>query len=228
MVESFYKFPSTPHLAWFGSSDIRADKVMSKVEAAEFLLTKIVVEEKVDGANLALFFDERGVLCFQNRGNLLNGKLSGQWERLRGWVSNREESLRIHLPHGLILFGEWCYARHTVVYDCLPDWFLGFDVFDPQEAKFWSTQRRNELLNTVGMISVPQLDCGHFSLQALEVLLNTKSKLSSSEPVEGVYLRRENPDWLETRCKLVRSTFQQAITQHWSTRRLEINRLSGG
>ena len=35
-----------------------------------------------------------------------------------------------------VLYGEWLYARHTVVYDKLPDWFLAFDVFDSRKGKF--------------------------------------------------------------------------------------------
>ena len=47
---------------------------------------------------------------------------------------------------GLILYGEWCYAKHTVPYDALPDWFLGFDIFEVASHRFWPADRRNEWL----------------------------------------------------------------------------------
>ena len=34
------------------------------------------------------------------------------------------------LSEKFILFGEWCYAQHSIFYDRLPDWFLGFDIYD--------------------------------------------------------------------------------------------------
>ena len=60
MKDDFYKFPSTPHLALLGEVAVRDDKVMSKFERDEFLTHELVVEEKVDGANLGISFDESG------------------------------------------------------------------------------------------------------------------------------------------------------------------------
>ena len=58
MIDRFNKFPSTPHLALLGGVGVRDDKVMSEFERCEFLRHELVVEEKVDGANLGISFDE--------------------------------------------------------------------------------------------------------------------------------------------------------------------------
>jgi hypothetical protein len=54
MTDTFHKFPHTPHLFWLGDGKPRADKVMSPNEVAEFLTGELLVEEKVDGANMGL------------------------------------------------------------------------------------------------------------------------------------------------------------------------------
>ena len=49
----FFRFPTTPHLAWLGGGATpREDKVLTPTEAAELLAGEVVVEEKLDGANL--------------------------------------------------------------------------------------------------------------------------------------------------------------------------------
>ena len=56
-MNSFFKFPSTPHLAVLENSNIRDDKVLSKEERELFLQHNVYVEEKIDGANLGISFD---------------------------------------------------------------------------------------------------------------------------------------------------------------------------
>jgi hypothetical protein len=218
-----HKFPSTPHIAWLGHHSVRDDKVMSPREVAEMLASEVTLEEKIDGANLGISFDEKGEIHFQNRGNWLQGKLTGQWERLRGWAALHEQSLREHLPLGLVLFGEWCYAIHSVRYDRLPDWFVAFDIYDSFEKRFWSTARRNDLLSRIGLSAVPQLAQGRFRIEELIRMLDAPSAFCSSSLREGIYMRQENEDWLIHRAKLVRPEFVQHIGEHWSKSIIQVN-----
>ncbi len=66
MKDDFYKFPSTPHLALLGDIEVRDDKIMPEAERDKFLQNKIVVEEKIDGANLGISFDVEGNIRTQN------------------------------------------------------------------------------------------------------------------------------------------------------------------
>ena len=210
-----HKFPSTPHLAWLGKNHLREDKVLADLERDRFLSNPLIIEEKIDGANLGLSFSAEGQLQFQNRGNWLTGCLQGQWQRLRGWAATHEQALRENLPPQHVLFGEWCYAKHSSFYDHLPDWFIAFDVFDSEAARFWSTPRRNKLLANVGIPSVPEINRGRFSLSNLIVMLDGTSGFGGTFR-EGIYLRRESEDWLLERVKLVRPEFVQSINEHWS------------
>lgn len=151
MKEDFFKFPSTPHLALLDEVEIRGDKVMSEVERKDFLRHKLVVEEKVDGANLGVSFDSSGNIRSQNRGSYLHFPSTGQWKKLPEWLAPRIDALFEQLTDRYILFGEWCYAQHSVVYNRLPDWFLGFDIYDKITLRFLSCTRRDEIFRAIGL-----------------------------------------------------------------------------
>lgn len=223
MNKDFFKFPSTPHLATMPGVDIRADKVLTESERDEFLTHEVTVEEKVDGANLGISFDSEGNIYAQNRGAYLHLPGSGQWKRLGEWLTPRIDTLFEHLSDHFILFGEWCYAQHSVFYDRLPDWFLGFDVYDKQFGRFLSSKRRDALFREMCVDQVPVLASGNFAYPDVQKFLS-KSKLSD-QPAEGIYLRFDQDDWLAQRAKLVRPAFIQAVEQHWSRSAIRPNRL---
>lgn len=223
-MTDFFRFPHTPHLAWLGPGTPREDKVLSSAEAEALLAHPVVIEEKVDGANLGLSIDENGQVVMQNRGSyILPSQLPPQFKPLARWLAEHRFAFLDHLPPELILFGEWCFARHSVPYTQLPDWFLAFDVFDRTKQKFWSTRRRNVLADQLGIALVPRIAAGRFSLADVRTFLG-QSKLGD-EPAEGLYIRHETDEWLLARAKLVRPEFAQAIGEHWTKRKLEANAL---
>lgn len=223
----FFRFPHTPHLAWLGRAQPRDDKVLSPAEVAGILRDEVLVEEKVDGANVGISVDEEGELRAQNRGSYLEPTSAHpQFKLLFRWLARRRDVLTEALFPDLMLFGEWCWAVHSVRYTRLPDWFLAFDVYDRAQERFWSAARRDELVRSLGLELVPRLDEGHFSLTELRAMLG-KSRLSDG-PAEGLYVRRDEGDYLADRAKLVRPEFVQAIGDHWSRRAIESNQLEGG
>jgi len=223
LKDDFFKFPSTPHLALLADVEVRDDKVMPEFELSNFLRHELVVEEKVDGANLGISFDAGGNIRVQNRGTYLHLPSTGQWKKLAEWLSTRIDALFEQLTDRYILFGEWCYAQHSVVYDRLPDWFLGFDIYDKSTARFFSCIRRDKILRAIGISQVPKIDRGHFTLVELSELLS-QSKISGKS-AEGIYLRFDQGDWLVQRAKLVRPAFIQSVEQHWSRSSIKANRL---
>jgi ATP-dependent RNA circularization protein (DNA/RNA ligase family) len=223
LKDDCFKFPSTPHLATLGDVDIRGDKVLSESERNAFLKHELVVEEKIDGANLGISFDSEGNIRAQNRGAYLHLPSTGQWNKLAEWLASRTDALFEQLTDRYILFGEWCYAQHSVVYDRLPDWFLGFDIYDRSTAHFFSCTRRDGIFRTISISQVPRVDHGHFTLSELSELLS-QSQISD-KPAEGLYLRSDQGDWLVQRAKLVRPAFIQSVKQHWSSSGIKANRL---
>ena len=129
-MADFFRFPHTPHLAWLGEGSPRDDKMLAPNEVTGLLAGDVVVEEKLDGANVGFSLALDGHLRAQNRGQYLAEPHAGQFARLPAWLSQHGDALRSALTPNLILFGEWCAARHSLDYVTLPDWFLLFDVYD--------------------------------------------------------------------------------------------------
>jgi ATP-dependent RNA circularization protein (DNA/RNA ligase family) len=223
MSDSFVKFPSTPHLIVLGETAIRDDKVLTESERDLFLSREIVVEEKVDGANLGVSFTGDGVFRCQNRGDYISEPYSGQWKGLGTWLDHHRDALFDVLTDQYIVFGEWCRVVHSVCYDRLPDWFLGFDVYDRQAGSFLDLQERNRLMAAARLATVPALDQGQFNLAALQAMLG-RSRFGSVH-AEGLYLRNGESQTSVQRAKLVHPAFVQAIHEHWLRKELRYNRL---
>lgn len=226
VASEFFRFPHTPHIAWLGGGRPRDDKVMSPDEANGLLAGEVIVEEKVDGANLGISVSSEGEFRVQNRGQYLVPPYRHQHQKLSSWLKVRADALFDALGEDLILFGEWCAARHSVPYDRLPDWFLVFDVYDRAAERFWSTARRNSLATRLALAVVPTVLRGRVEMERLRKLVADQPSAFREGPVEGIVVRCETGNWLDARAKLVRPQFTQAITEHWSRGAIEWNRLA--
>ena len=227
-MSAFFRFPHTPHLAWLCPGTPRDDKVLATDEAAALLAGEVAVEEKLDGANLGVSLAEDGALRFQNRGQYLHPPFTGQFQRLGGWLTAHEHTLRSHLPPGLIAFGEWCAARHSVAYDRLPDWWVVFDVYDLAEQRFFSAARRDALAARLNLEVVREVSRGRTTLADLTGRLRVERSGYRAGTIEGFVIRKETSNWLLARAKLVHPDFVQSIGEHWRRRRIEWNRLEHG
>ena len=228
MNAGFYRFPHTPHLAWLPSGPVRDDKVFTPQEAKAFLSQPVAIEEKIDGANIGFSLSPKGSLRIQQRGNYLQPPYNSQFSGLTTWLALHGPDLESFLQEpehqGLILFGEWCAARHSVAYTHLPDPFLLFDVADPARQCFWSRQRRDVAAKKLGLVTVPLLqDNSRHTVNGLRSEINHFHSRFHPGPPEGVILRHDNLQWCEGRAKLVRPDFTQAIEEHWRSRPIEWN-----
>jgi len=227
-VTDFFRFPHTPHLAWLGEGRPRDDKVLSRHELDAFLSGDTVVEEKVDGANIGISADDDGTLLVQSRGSYLQrGLAHPQFRLLWPWLQRRESALIAELQPGLIVFGEWCYAVHSITYTRLPDWFLGFDVWDRSVGRFWDASRRDALMTGLHLHPATRIAAGHFTIEELAQFMSLRSHFGESK-VEGLIVRRERDGFTLDRAKLVRAEFAQSIDEHWSRGPLRRNRLTEG
>ncbi|MCU7933869.1 MAG: RNA ligase family protein [Candidatus Thiodiazotropha sp. (ex Dulcina madagascariensis)] len=225
-MSDFFRFPHTPNLDWLSNGKVRDDKVLTTPETEAFLAHTIVLEEKVDGANLGFSVDSDGNIRAQNRGQYLHRPFIGQFSRLNGWLAIHEEALFDALGEYLILFGEWVAAVHSLEYTSLPDYFLVFDVYDRSERRFWSTARRNAFTSRHGLHHIHQVGTGHYQLDSLKQTLTTAPSFYRDGGCEGIYLRHEDKDWLIARAKLVQPDFVQSIGEHWRSRSLRWNALA--
>lgn len=222
-MSDFFRFPHTPHIDWLGEGMPRDDKVLDEAEIASLLAQPLRVEEKLDGANLGISIRDNGELRAQNRGQYLLEPFAGQFSRLNSWLAQHRYALTDHLSSDVIVFGEWCAARHSLDYDNLPDWFVVFDVYDRSAQKFWSCARRNALAETLGLAVVPTLYEGTATVDELKNLLSSASSQYREGTPEGIVMRQDSAQWCEARAKLVRADFAQSIEEHWRSRAIEWN-----
>lgn len=145
------KYPRTPHI--YGSRIQKGDEDLEAIRLEDIRDCHFVIEEKMDGANCAVSFDEHGKLHLQSRGHFLTG---GPCERhfnlLKQWANKHQAMFYDVLKDQYTMYGEWMYAKHTIFYDNLPNYFMEFDILDRHESKWLSTQRRNELLQPIRRI----------------------------------------------------------------------------
>lgn len=225
-MSEFFRFPHTPHIAWLAPGSPRDDKVLPLDVVEKLLAGEVVIEEKLDGANLGFSIGPDGALRAQNRGQYLLPPFTGQFAQLGKWLELHQDRLFDGLTESLMVFGEWCAARHSLDYDQLPDWWLMFDVYDRKVERFWSTARRNAWAAELGVSVVPCMFKGRINMTQLRgEVADTVSHFRIGS-MEGVIVRKEGAMWLKARAKLVRGDFTQTIARHWRTRLLERNHLA--
>ena len=110
----------------------------------------------------------------------------------------------------------------------LPHFFLEFDVWDRERVEFLSTDRRHTFFAGTPIVSVPVLAAG--VVENLDRYVGT-SRCSSSETMEGLYLKQEKDGRVVGRYKFVRAGFLQTVADsgdHWTDRPIEPNQLREG
>lgn len=231
------KYPRTPHLQ--GSRLQPGDEDLDQTPFDEIRGRHVVVEEKLDGANSGLRFDEHGMLYLQSRGHFLTGGVREKHFNLfKQWAGAQSWALWQRLGDRYAVFGEWLFAKHTVFYDALPHYFLEFDVIDLDSGDFLTTQQRRELLRGTPIVSAPVLYEGPATtlddLLAMigrslyksptwrETLVEACSQegigqelawreTDGSDLMEGLYVKVEEGGRVVARYKWVRASFLTAV-----------------
>jgi hypothetical protein len=214
----FHKFPRTSHIYNLGSAT-RDDLLLDKQDIELFLSKEITIEEKIDGANLGLRMNDDYLIECQNRSKIVNSSTQSQFSNLDTWIKNNYTDLFLILENkNLILFGEWMQAKHSIFYDNLPGYFIAFDIYDINEKQFYSRSKFSEILEQTSIPIINVLFKGVIgSKDNLLKLLKTESKYANQN-IEGLYLRIDKDDVLESRSKLVSAEFIQGIEEHWSSK----------
>jgi len=223
--DDFTKYPRTPHL--FGSRGTDDDKHLGQEESLEFIAdSSLIVEEKLDGANVGIHLTSAGRLVLQCRGHEITTGMHAQYDLFKQWTMGKRTILEAMLEHRFILFGEWMYARHSVHYRRLPHYFLEFDIYDKQRQVFLDLASRVKKLEGTGIVTVPVIHRGPTTADQLRNLIGPSRFDSQFENpltgrtdnlMEGLYLRTEANGGVTGRAKFVRVEFLEKVKQsdHW-------------
>lgn len=230
------KFARTFHLPLEPNAS-RDDLIAPESSLAILKDPTLVVEEKVDGANVGITV-YKGQPLVRNRNYILNkgyGRkdtpAKKQYAPLWNWFyssAGKFIALENYLGFTPSVYGEWLYARHTIEYDRLPDYFIAYDIYSPDDKKWLAPDRYREALLEAGFSVVPKLAWGPVSQDELKMLRDERSELSTTSQREGLYLKTAtDPYGLEfcnVRLKMVRNAF--ITDDHWNSKLLVSNKLT--
>lgn len=193
--------------------------MLAAADADRWLHEPVVVEEKLDGANVCLWWDAGPQVA--SRGGQGTMDRAGQLGRLRAWSAERAGALEVLLADGWALYGEWLWLRHGVAYDRLPDWLVALDLWH-QDRGFASLPERGRRCEEAGLALPPRLFSGVLgSRETLFGLLG--SSKAGTWPAEGLMLRAADG----RRCKLVAREFARRTDEEWAGQQ-EHNALAPG
>lgn len=223
MEKAELKYPRIPHLP--GSRGTEDDIVMGAVPSGPFHIF-----EKLDGANVGIMMNGFGELEFINRGSYIQNKRPHeQWGALKKWAYEHYvqfQSFFARNPH-TILYGEWLWAVHSIHYDQLPDYFIGFDVYDLTKGIFYPYDLAELEVSMCGFtFSTPIFTQYDLSDSAIFDHLREYQRggYSTRGDVEGFIFRRVGNH--SEVYKYVLPDFQVGITEHWFNREVIQNGLN--
>lgn len=225
------KFPRTRHLLDLGGAT-RDDLVLTSEDLSRHFQLQVIVEEKIDGANLGISVSDTGELQAQNRSHYVCGNEQAQFSMLPTWLAERRDALLRVLvleedkgvPERFILYGEWMLAVHSIEYTHMPDWFIAFDMYDRLLLRFLTREELDARLYGSGIAQVPMLYQGVLEGEKmLKGFLELKSRFSPEMQVEGVVVRFSGGE----RGKVVRADFLPGgdNVRHWSQNEVRRNRV---
>ncbi len=138
------KYPRSFHLPW-SPGGTRDDKRMASV--AGLIGTEIVVTEKLDGSNMAL--TREAVFARSNSGPPSHPSFA--------WAKALQARIGGQIEPGVTLFGEYCYAVHSIIYEELPGYFFLFGVRDDASGAWWEWDLVTAQAGLLELPTVPEL-----------------------------------------------------------------------
>ena len=219
-----HKFPRTQHIINIGGASVD-DRILDKNGYSEFMNNDdVFIAEKVDGAQLGISISDDYKILIQNRSHYVNSKSHSQFEKLDKWIMDHNDSLYEILDQDTILFGEWLYAKHSISYNNLPDYFLAFDLYNKKKKLFYNRDILVEKLKDTNIHFVREMYRGKIKDQnQLLKMIEQQSDYTDSR-VEGIYLKIFEGDYIKGRCKLVRNDFLSG-NEHWTKGGIQKNKL---
>ena len=210
MTEAPPPYPRVAHLV--GGRGTRDDLVLGASERDALLAGPVILEEKLDGANVALWADDHQVKVALRSGEGASDR-AGQLGPLRAWVGERTDPLRSLLTDGTAAYAEWLLLTHTVAYDRLPAYLVVLDLWHPVTG-FVAGTERDRRCRAAGLAHAPEVWKGTpRTVEEVERHLGTSD--FGHEEMEGLVVR--SADGRSPRlAKLLRPGFGRIDDDAWA------------
>lgn len=195
----YVKYGRTFHLPWSpGLSD--DDKALR--DTSNFEGRRVVVTRKMDGENTTMYRDHIHARSIDSRGG-----------EDRAWVKQFWSTIAHEIPDGWRICGENLWAEHSIHYDDLTSYFLGFSIWNERNVCL-SWEDTKEWFEILGIKRVPILHDGAFDLG---ILRDIEKELDPNKD-EGYVIRIADAfpysQFKNSIAKYVRAGHVQT-TKHW-------------
>lgn len=170
-----HKYPRTPHMP-FSPGVTKDDRVLRTLEA--FAGRGVVVTWKMDGENTTLY-----------RNGFHARSLDSRHHPSRDWLARFHAQIAHEIPPGWRICGENLYARHTLAYEALPSYFMGFSVWDARNVALGWVETLDVLsmLGITPVTEIPELS-GPFTSDARGALERFVRRIDTTLH-EGIVMR---------------------------------------
>ncbi len=202
----YIKYPKTFHLPWsLGKSN--DDKTL--YDLTPFFNQEIVVTEKMDGENSTLY----------SNGYTHARSIDSSNHVSRDWLKSFWSNKYFDLSYNMRICGENLFAKHSIKYDNLPSYFLGFSIWDGDICLSWKDTL--DWFSLLGISPVREIYRGVFDTEVLK-------QIKISEGMEGYVVRKSDcflySEFRTSVVKWVRSNHVQT-DEHWMSKSVERNNL---
>lgn len=214
------KYNRTFHFPWSPGAT-NDDKIATSIES--LIKVPIVITEKMDGSNTSLEAD--GCYARTHSGPPTHASFDG--------LKALHAKIKFDIQNNIQIFGEWCYAKHSIEYNELPDYFLMFGVRKLLgDDHYWYSWDDVELFaDYYGLFTVPVLFRGIVnSEKELQDLVNSFMNQPSAcggireGVVARVYGGFSDKNFSSSVMKCVRANHVQT-SEHWKDQEITRNKL---
>jgi len=188
----------------------RDDVALDRAAVQAVLGGEVVVEEKLDGANVTLWLEDGTVACGLRSGVGAMDR-AGQLGPLRAWVAQHHEPLRQALTDYDAIYAEWLLLSHSVRYDRLPSYLVVLDLWRPNG--FATPAERRGVCALTGLSIPPELWRG-VPGSTVEIEKRLGPSTFGPEAMEGLVVRTADGR-LPRLAKVLRHGFDQLGDDVW-------------
>jgi hypothetical protein len=209
------KYPRTYHLPW-SESRTDDDKTLTQENVLSNFKNKIVVvTEKLDGENTTIYSD----------GYCHARSIDSRDHESRSYVKSLAARLSNEIPRGWRLMGENLFAKHSIEYLALPDYFILFGIADENNNSL-SWNEVEQYSKILGLNTVPVLYNGKYSEESVKSIKLSQSAYGGE--IEGYVVRNANTfpmsDFTSNVAKFVRANHVQS-KDHWMYSKIVVNKI---
>ena len=198
------KAPRTFHLPWSEGlqSDDRVVADMSRLEKCR----RVIVTRKMDGENTSIYKNDI-------HARSIDGRAHPSQNRIKAWAAGIQQDI----PEDWRVGGENLTARHSIAYEALPHFFMGFALWDEHNVCLgWDDML--EWFDLIGITPVPVLYDGPWDERAIKALYDP---INDRDIHEGYVVRDAGPirmqDYGIATGKYVRAQHVQTNEKHWAS-----------